>query len=76
MPRPKTPDPRPPGAGATVRLRKPHPCGGNEFTVVRESVIVTLRCNTCGSVVRMEKEKYNKVLRDKRQEIRKDSSRR
>ena len=49
-----------------VRLKKPHPCGGNEFTVIRDSVLVTLKCNTCGSFVRMEREKYEKVLRDKR----------
>lgn len=46
----------------TVRLKKIHPCGGNEFTVVRESVIVTLKCNTCGSFVRMEREKYEKAV--------------
>jgi hypothetical protein len=48
--------------GRTVRLKKPHPCGGNEFTVIRESVIVTLRCNTCESFVRMPREKYVKAV--------------
>ena len=45
-----------------VRLKKPHPCGSNEFTVIRNSVLVTLKGNTCGSFVRMEKNKYEKVL--------------
>jgi len=48
--------------GCTVRLKKPHPCGSNEFTVIRDSVIVTLKCNTCGSFVRMEKGKYVKAV--------------
>jgi hypothetical protein len=52
-------------SSAVVRLKKPHPCGGNEFTVVRESVVVTLKCNTCGSFVRIPREKFGKVLREK-----------
>jgi len=47
-----------------VRLKKNHPCGGNEFTVVRESVVVTLKCNTCGSFVRMERGRFEKSLKD------------
>ena len=45
-----------------VRLKKPHACGGNDFTVVRESVVVTLKCNTCGSFVRLTKEKFDKAV--------------
>jgi len=45
-----------------VRLKKIHPCGGNQFTVIRESVVVTLKCNTCGSFVRLPKEKYLKAV--------------
>ena len=48
-----------------VRLKKPHPCGGNEFTVVRESVVVTLKCVTCGSFVRLPREKFEKISEDK-----------
>jgi len=63
MTRNQKPDTRHSSSNAkTVRLKKPHPCGGNEFTVVRESVVVTLRCNTCGSFVRMQKDKYLKSI--------------
>jgi len=48
-----------------VRLKKPHPCGGNEFLVIRESVIVTLKCNTCGSFVRLPRDKFEKAVKDK-----------
>ncbi len=30
-----------------VRLRKPHPCGGSEWTVYRIGADIGLRCNTC-----------------------------
>jgi hypothetical protein len=43
-----------------VRLKKPHACGGNEFTVIRESVIVTVKCTTCGSFIRLPREKFEK----------------
>lgn len=31
-----------------VRLRKPHPCGGYEWQVVRLGTDIGLRCLTCG----------------------------
>ena len=47
----------------TVKLRKPHPCGGNEFTVIREGPVVTLRCTACESIVRLSKDKYMKSFK-------------
>jgi hypothetical protein len=47
-----------------VRLKKSHPCGGEEFTVVRESVTVTLKCTTCDSIVRLEKGKFLKAVKN------------
>lgn len=34
--------------GDVVRLRKPHACGQNEWTVVRLGADIGLRCNHCG----------------------------
>ena len=34
--------------GDVVRLRKPHPCGGYEWLIVRTGVDTGLRCLTCG----------------------------
>jgi hypothetical protein len=31
-----------------LRLRKPHPCGGYEWTVVRLGADIGLECRTCG----------------------------
>jgi hypothetical protein len=33
--------------GDVVRLRKPHPCGGADWTVVRIGADIGLRCTTC-----------------------------
>lgn len=37
--------------GDVVRLRKPHPCGGYEWTVHRLGADIGLRCATCGHYV-------------------------
>jgi hypothetical protein len=39
--------------GDRVELRKPHPCGGRIFTVTRVGMDVQLKCETCGSYVRL-----------------------
>jgi hypothetical protein len=33
--------------GDVVRLRKPHPCGGTDWTVVRLGADIGLLCNEC-----------------------------
>jgi hypothetical protein len=34
--------------GMKVRLRKPHPCGGYEWKIVRLGADIGLECLTCG----------------------------
>lgn len=46
--------------GDIISTRKPHPCGGNEWTVTRVGADIKLRCNTCGRMVMMDREKYLK----------------
>ena len=38
-----------------VRLRKPHPCGGYEWQVVRLGADIGLECLTCGRRVMLER---------------------
>lgn len=33
--------------GDTVELKKPHPCGGNKFTIMRAGMDFRIQCNTC-----------------------------
>jgi hypothetical protein len=34
--------------GDVARLRKPHPCGGYEWKIVRLGADIGLECTTCG----------------------------
>lgn len=38
-----------------VELRKPHPCGGRRWIVVRLGADIGIRCNTCGHRVLLER---------------------
>ena len=49
--------------GDIVRLRKPHPCGGYEWRVVRLGVDIGLVCTTCGRRVLLPRSKFNKKVK-------------
>ena len=42
--------------GDVIRSRKPHPCGGDEWTVIRTGADIKMKCNTCGRLVMMDRE--------------------
>jgi hypothetical protein len=51
--------------GDVIRLRKPHPCGSYDWTVVRIGADIGLRCLKCGHrvlLVRREVERRLKVF--------------
>ena len=41
--------------GDVLRLRRKHPCGGFDWTVVRVGLDVGLRCRTCGRRVLLDR---------------------
>ncbi len=41
--------------GDIVHMRKPHPCGGYIWEVVRLGADIGLRCSTCGRRVLLER---------------------
>lgn len=49
--------------GDVVRLRKPHPCGGYEWAVVRVGADIGLKCGTCGHRVLLERRTLEKRLK-------------
>lgn len=49
--------------GDVVRLRKPHPCGSYEWTVVRVGADIGLTCNSCGRRVLLPRGEFNKRLK-------------
>jgi hypothetical protein len=46
-----------------VHLRKPHPCGSFEWTVVRIGADIGLRCLTCGRRVLLPRRTLEKRLK-------------
>jgi len=49
--------------GDVVRLRKPHPCGGFEWEVVRLGADIGLRCCACRRRVLLERRTLEKRLK-------------
>lgn len=49
-----------------LRLRKPHPCGGDEWTVYRLGADIGLRCNTCGHRLLVPRSRLEKRVREVR----------
>ncbi len=41
--------------GDVIRLRKPHPCGGFDWTVLRIGADIGLRCVKCGRRLMLER---------------------
>ena len=46
-----------------LRLRKPHPCGGYEWTVVRLGADIGLTCNGCGRRVLLPRREVQRRMR-------------
>ncbi len=49
--------------GDVVRLRKPHPCGGYEWTVVRLGADIGLRCHRCKHRVLLPRSVFERRLK-------------
>jgi hypothetical protein len=49
--------------GDTVRLKKPHPCGGFEWRISRVGADIGLRCLTCGRRVLVPRSKIEKRIK-------------
>lgn len=49
--------------GDVVRAKKPHPCGGEEWEIMRTGVDFRLRCLRCGRVVLLPRAKFERMVR-------------
>ena len=47
----------------TVELKKPHPCGGREFAVLRVGMDFKLKCTRCGHEVMLPRRKAEKGIK-------------
>ncbi len=50
--------------GMQTRLRKPHPCGGDIWTVTRTGADVGLACLRCGRRVLLEREEFERRVKE------------
>lgn len=49
--------------GDVVLLRKPHACGGSEWTVVRLGADIGLRCHKCGHKVLLTRSVFERRVK-------------
>jgi hypothetical protein len=50
--------------GMIARLKKPHPCGGHQWQILRGGVDIKARCLTCGRIVTVPRHKFQRRVRD------------
>lgn len=60
------PDPVPFAVGDVVRLKKPHPCGAFEWTVVRIGADIGLKCHGCSRRVLLPRREVERRLKERR----------
>jgi len=49
--------------GDVVKLKKPHPCGTNEWEVARLGADIRLHCRGCGRSVMLERYEFDRRFR-------------
>ncbi len=49
--------------GMRLRLRKQHPCGGDEWTITRTGADVGLACARCGRRILLEREEFERRVK-------------
>ena len=52
------------GVNDILTMKKPHPCGGRDWEVVRLGVDVKLRCTTCGKFVNLTRDEIKKRIKE------------
>ncbi len=50
-------------AGDRLLMKKPHPCSGSSFLVLRTGMDVRLRCEQCGREIMLPRAKAEKQIK-------------
>lgn len=50
--------------GDFIVMKKPHPCGGKEFEVLRIGADFKIKCTTCGHEVMLPRSKAEKNIKE------------
>ena len=49
--------------GDIVSMKKVHPCGSNEFEIVRIGADIKIKCLNCGHVIMLPRIEFNKKIK-------------
>ncbi len=49
--------------GDIATMKKPHPCGGKEWEIIRTGADFRLKCLKCGHLVMLSRVKFEKGLK-------------
>lgn len=49
--------------GSIVTMKKPHPCGKNEWVITRIGVDIKIKCLACGRSVMIPRIEFDKKLK-------------
>ena len=49
--------------GDRLQMKKPHPCGGKEFLVLRAGMDFKIRCQKCGHEIMLPRVKIEKNIK-------------
>ena len=49
--------------GTVVLMKKPHPCGGAEWEVIRSGADFKIRCLKCSHIVMLERVEFEKGIK-------------
>ena len=44
--------------GDVIKSRKSHPCGSDEWTVIRTGADIKMKCNKCGRIVMLDRDSF------------------
>ena len=44
--------------GDVIKTRKPHPCGSDEWTVIRTGADIKMKCNGCSRIVMLDRDSF------------------
>ena len=49
--------------GSIVMMKKPHPCGSNEWEIVRIGADIKIKCVKCGRSIMMDRIEFDKKIK-------------
>lgn len=49
--------------GSVVMMKKAHPCGNNEWEIIRVGADIKIKCTACGRSIMMPRIEFNKKVK-------------